>query len=324
LKITKELKIGFIFAAGAVILVWGINFFKDRHVFSNSKIVYGVYTHIDGLVEANPIIIHGMKIGQIDAVYFTNDTSQRIIVRMIIDNTSVQIPKNSIARIITSDIMGARKLEIILGNDYSHLIKSGDTIPSEVQTSILDVVSDQIAPIKAKAETLIGSVDSVLEVIKGIFNKRTQDNLHESMESLAHTLHSIESSMKQVDTWVAGDGKLNRIFSNIESISASIKSNSDNISIVIKNFSDISDSLAKTNFASTLMNANNILANANTIITNINNGKGSVGLLLNNDSLYNGLSNSARDLDLLMKDMKQNPNRYLNFSIFGGGGEVKK
>ena len=315
MKISKEVKIGFIFAAGAILLVWGINFFKDRHVFSHSKIIYGVYTHIDGLVEANPIIIHGMKIGQVDAVYFTNDTSQRIIVRMIIDNTAVKIPKNTIARIITSDIMGARKIELLLGNDYDHIVKSGDTIPSDVQTSLLDVVSDQIAPIKAKAENLITSVDSVLSVIKSIFNKKTQDNLIDAVESMNHTLHSIESSMKQVDIWVAKDGKLNGIFSNVESISNNIKNNNDNINKVIKNFTDISDTLAKTNFAATINNANNMLSNVNTIITNINNGKGSVGMLLNNDSLYNGLSNSAKDLDLLMKDIKEHPHRYLKIGL---------
>ena len=318
MKISKEVKIGFIFAAGAIILVWGINYFKDRHLFSKSRMVYAVYSHIDGLTSANAVIIHGMKVGQVDDVYFTNDTSQKIIVRMIIDNKNVAIPRNSIARIITSDIMGARTIEIILGNDHDHLIKSSDTLPSEVQTSLMDVVSNQITPIKEKAESLITSIDSILKVVKNIFNQKTQDNLTDALASMNGTLHSLEHTMKQVDTWVAGDGKLNQIFTNIESITTNIKNNNQNITKIVKNFSDISDSLAKANFANTITNANNILANANTIITNINNGKGFVGLLLNNDSLYNGLSNSARNLDLLMKDMKENPHRYLNFSLIGG------
>ena len=321
MKISKEIRIGFVFAVGAIILVWGINFFKDRHLFSSSRIVFAVYRQIDGLTAANPVIIHGMKVGQVDDVYFTNDTSQRIIVRMIIDNKQVAIPKNSIARIITSDIMGARKIELIMGNDYDHLLQQHDTLKSEVQTSLMDVVANQITPIKEKAENLIVSLDSVLNVVKTIFNKKTQDNLTDALASMNGTLHSLEHTMKQVDTWVAGDGKLNKIFANIESITTNIKNNNESISKVVKNFANISDSLAKANFAATITNANSMLANANTIISNINNGKGSEGMLLNNDSLYNGLSSSAHDLDLLMKDMKENPQRYVHFSIFGGGGK---
>ncbi len=318
MKIAKEVKIGFIFAAGLVILVWGINFFKDRHLFSNSRIIYAVYSHIDGLTAANAIVIHGMKIGQVDDVYFTHDTSQQIVVRMIIDNKQVVIPKNSIARIITSDIMGARSIEIILGNDYNHVINNKDTMLADVQTSLMDVFSKELSPIKTKAEGLIVSIDSVLAVVKAIFNKKTQENLSASLESINNTLNSLEHTMAQVDNWVANDGKLNKIFGNIESITTNIKTNNDNITKVIQNFSNISDSLAKANFAATITSANKTLADVNTIISNINKGKGSVGMLLNNDSLYNGLSNTATDLDLLMKDLKENPHRYLHFSIFGG------
>lgn len=316
MKISKEIKIGFIFAAGAFILVWGINFFKDRHLFSSNRTLYAVYKDIAGLTPANPIIVNGMKIGQIDDVYFTKDTTGKIVVRMIIDNKLIDIPRNSTARIITSDIMGARKMEIVLGNDYQHLAQQGDTLPSSVQTSILDVVSEQFAPVKEKAERTIASLDSVLVVIKDIFNKKTQSDLQEAMSSLNNMIHSIEHATKQVDVWVAKDGKLNTIFGNIESISTNIRNNNDKITKVIKNFSDISDSLAKANFAATINNANQILSNANDIIAKINKGEGTMGLLMNNDSLYNGLSRSAADLDKLLKDLKENPKRYINFSLF--------
>lgn len=316
MKISKEIKIGFIFAAGACILIWGINYFKDRHLFSTNRTLYAVYKDIAGLTPANPIIVNGMKIGQIDDVYFTKDITGRIVVRMIIDNKQVDIPRNSVARIMTSDIMGARKMEIILGNDYQHLSQSGDTLTSSVQTSIMDVVSEQFAPIKEKAEHTIASLDSVLVIIKEIFNDKTEQQLHEAMESLNHTIHSIEHATKQVDVWVAGDGKLNNILGNIESISANIKNNNDKINKVIKNFSDISDSLAKANFTAVINNANHILSNANDIIAKINKGEGTMGMLMNNDSLYNGLSRSATDLDKLLKDLKENPKRYINFSLF--------
>ncbi|MEI6817362.1 MAG: MlaD family protein [Bacteroidota bacterium] len=316
MKIAKEIKIGFIFAAGAILLVWGINFFKDRHLFSSSRIVYAVYRNIDGLTAANFVVVNGMKIGQVDDVYFMKDTTGRIVVRMIIDNKYVDLPRDSKAIINTSDIMGARKIEIKLGKDYTSLVKAGDTLSSEVMTSIMDEVSQQIAPLKAKAENLMVSIDSVLKVVKSIFNDQTQENLRMTMASLNSTMKSIDDATKQVDTWVAKDGKLNKIFSNVEAISTNLKNNDENISKIIKNFATISDSLAKANFVATINNTNSALENVNKIIEKINKGEGTVGMLLNNDSLYNNLTNSAKDLDLLMKDLKEHPKRYINFSLF--------
>ncbi len=316
MKIAKEIKIGFIFAAGAILLVWGINFFKDRHLFSSSRIIYAVYRNIDGLTAANFVVVNGMKIGQVDDVYFMKDTTGRIVVRMIIDNKYVDLPRDSKAVINTSDIMGARKIEIKLGKDYTSLVKAGDTLSSEVMTSIMDEVSQQIAPLKAKAENLMVSIDSVLKVVKSIFNDQTQENLRMTMASLNSTMKSIDNATKQVDTWVAKDGKLNKIFSNVEAISTNLKNNDENISKIIKNFATISDSLAKANFVATINNTNSALENVNKIIEKINKGEGTVGMLLNNDSLYNNLTNSAKDLDLLMKDLKEHPKRYINFSLF--------
>jgi phospholipid/cholesterol/gamma-HCH transport system substrate-binding protein len=111
--------------------------------------------------------------------------------------------------------------------------------------------------------------------------------------------------------------KLDGITSNINSITNNIKENNDKLTNVIKNFSNISDSLAKANIANTLHNANIALKSVSEVVEKINNGEGSLGLLLNDKKLYSNLESSTKDLDKLLIDMKEHPSRYVHFSIFG-------
>jgi phospholipid/cholesterol/gamma-HCH transport system substrate-binding protein len=112
-------------------------------------------------------------------------------------------------------------------------------------------------------------------------------------------------------------GRISDIITKINAIAENINNNDEKISNVIRNFSNISDSLAKSNIKNTIENTNHALMQANIILDKINRGEGSAGKLLKNDSLYLNLNKSAQDLDKLMKDIRINPDRYLHFSVFG-------
>jgi len=115
---------------------------------------------------------------------------------------------------------------------------------------------------------------------------------------------------------------LARIFSNIESITNNLKNNNEQINQILNNFSMISDSLQKSNIKNTIQNANTVLLQANSILGKINRGEGSFGLLINNDTLYRNLENASKNLDKLMQDLRENPKRYVRFSLFDFGRTV--
>ena len=266
-------------------------------------------------------MINGLKVGEVNDIAFLGKKG-RMLVKFSVGN-DIEISANSIARIYNSDILGSRAIEIILRDSINpkgdHVYaKSGDTLMSDIQASISEEVSFQMLPIKKKAESLMASLDSVISVIQYIFNENTRENLIHSFESIKFTIKNLEHATYNIDTLVSTQRfRISVIFANIESITTSFKNNNSKLTNVINNFSNISDSLSKVRIVTTINKANNVLENFSEITKKIDNGEGSLGLLINNDSLYNELNKSSKELNLLLEDLRLNPNRYVHVSVFG-------
>jgi phospholipid/cholesterol/gamma-HCH transport system substrate-binding protein len=316
LKIKREVKIGVVLLMSLALMYFGFTYLKGRNLFEKTRYFYAVYTNVKGMMTANPITINGLKVGQVVGIDFLpNDSSARILVKFIIDN-NIDIPSNSIAR-IESDLLGQNAINIRLGNS-TRMASPGDTIASEIATTIQEEVSLQMLPVKKKAENLMLGLDSVLEVIRYIFNEETRENITRSFESIKNTIANLESTTSNIDTFVIGQrGKFERIITNVELISLNIRSNNEKISHAINNFSSLSDTLVKANLAHAIQQADRALLETADILEKVNRGEGSIGLLLNNDSLYRKLDKASLELGLLIEDMKLNPHRYVNFSVFG-------
>ena len=315
-KIRKEVTVGFLFVAALTILIWGIMYLKGTELLRNRMIVYAVYDKVNGLVPANPVTINGLKVGQVKNIYFSKADPRKIIAVLYINNADYPIPRNSVARIYSADLMGSKEIDIMLG-DSPELLKQGDTLLSSTEATLGESVNQQLAPLKAKAENLISSIDTLATVLNQVLNANTRSDLvgaighiKEALENLAHTTYYI-------DTLVGKErNNLSRIIGNIESISGNLKNNSEKINNILTNFSDISDSVAKSNIPATFGQINRTLADLDTVIAKINRGDGSLGLLVNDQKLYKEVEKAARDLNLLLEDIKANPKKYVKVSVF--------
>lgn len=316
MKYKKEIILGLLITVGIALLIWGINFLKGKDIFSNKREIFAVYKQVNGLSSANPILINGLKVGQVREVFFHPNGSGNVVVRMNLTN-DFSIPKNSVARIISSDLLGSKAVDIQLGDSKKN-IENGDTLLASIQSSLQEEVNIQLLPLKRKAEDMMLSLDSVLAVVQYIFNENTRENLAKSFESLKITISNLEHTTFNLDTLVGKErGRLGTILSNVESITTNFKGNNQKINNLIANFSEISDTLAKANVAKTIRKADNTLKEMQDVMGKINRGEGSMGMLVNNDSLYKKLDNTVAELNLLFKDIKENPNRYVQVSVFG-------
>ena len=314
-KITKELKIGVLVVAGLVFFYWGFNFLKGKNFLTSKRIFFAKYTQVNGLVEANNVEINGVKVGTVTEISFI-DIKGSVLVRFSVEG-SIKIPRNSVAKLYNSDVLGSKAIEIKLG-DSTVLANSGDTLKSSIQPSISEQVSYEFQPLKRKVEGVMASLDSVIDVIQSIFNEKTRDNLKHSFESIKNSINSLEHISYNIDTLVSTQrNRLSIIFASTESILNNVKNNNSKITNIVNNFSNISDSIAKIKITKTINNVNEALKNFADISEKINKGQGSLGLLINNDSLYNELNNSSKELNLLLEDIRLNPRRYMHISIFG-------
>ena len=314
-RLSKEFLTGFIFLLSIVLLIYGIKFLKGIDIFNSNKTYFSVYSNVNGLQVGSNITLNGFNVGIVNDIILFNDNKELLVSFSL--NKIDSIPDNSNFKIINQDLMGTKGVSLILGNSVSYA-NFGDTITSSVENSLQDEVNAQILPLKNKAEELIGSVDSLLTIVTAVLNKNTRENLKNSISSLDQTFLLMSKTMVKVDSLVYfNDNRISKILSNIEAISSNINNNNNNIKQIIENVSLITDSIAKSDIIS-------FVQNINELTSNISNGKGSLGKLINDDAFYNNLEKSSAEMNQLIEDIKNNPSRYVNFSILGGAKKPYK
>jgi len=315
LKYTKEVVVGLLFILALAIFFWGYNFLKGINVFSKEKEVFGIYEKVDGLMKSNPVSINGMKIGHVKNLWFAEDFSGHIVVQMTI-NTDFPVPKNSIAHIYSSDLMGSKAIEIELGNDPETL-GNGDTLLTSIEAGIKEEVNKQVQPLKRKAENLIISIDSMVTAIQTVFNENARENLIESFQDIKSTFANLQNTTYQLDTFIYTEkNHLSKIIYNIEMMTDDLRENKNHINQVLLNMRTISDSLAAADIPGTFSHAKNSLEELGIILEKVNKSEGTLGQLVNDKDLYKQLVNTTEALEELLKDVKENPKKFVKFSVF--------
>ncbi len=317
MKISKEFKIGIVVICSIAAFVWGLNFLKGSNLFSHKYFLYAVYPKIDNLIPANPVLINGYKIGQVNKIsLFQQGGKNKVLVKFILTE-DLQIPKGSIARAISSDLLGSKAVEIIYSNE-TEFVKNGDTLIAGTEEGFKESLDKRIAPIQAKAENLIISMDSVMNVVSLILNSKTRENIDKSFESVRKAISTLEKTAYKLDDLIGSEKtKISNVMTNLNQITSNLNKNGERIDHIISNINNMTDSLAKAQLKDAINNADKSMKELNSLLAKINEGQGTIGKLAKNDSLYNNLNKSSEDLDKLLKDLRLNPERYIHFSVFG-------
>lgn len=317
MKIKNETKVGILAAFAIALLIIGYNFLKGNSIFSSETNLFAKYSRVDGLTVSKPILINGYQIGRVAKLELQNDGT---IMATLSIKSKYPIPENSIARLEGTDLLGSKAIIMELGNSKK-MAEEGFVLNANVEKGLME----QVEPIQKKAEMIITKMDSVLSSVNTILNPNLQKNVDRSFNSIAETLGSLETTSKKVDAMVGSESKrISAIFSNVEGITANLNNNSQKITDILTNINSVTDQIAAANFKQTLTNANQAIADLQGVITNMKDGKGSLGLLLNDTKLYDNLNSASKNLDNLMIDLKANPKRYVHFSVFGGGNKTDK
>jgi len=297
--------------------VWGVSFLKGSNLFTEKYYLYAVYPKIDNLIPANPLLVKGYKIGQVNKISLIDRGGKKMVLVKFLLSEDISIPLNSTAKAVSADLLGTKAVEIVMG-DSLVFAKNGDTLRAETEQGLKESFNAQIAPLQAKAENLIGSIDSVMSVVSLVLNAKTRANIDQTFESVRKAILSLEQTAYKFDDMLASEKpKMSSILTNLNGITLNLHKSEQKINNALTNFSNLSDTLAKARLASAINNADNTLRELNSLMSRINQGQGTLGKLAKSDSLYNNLNRSAEDLDKLLKDLKDNPKRYVHFSIFG-------
>lgn len=315
MKVSREFKVGTLFVVCGLLLYWGVNFLTGSDIFAPKNVIYGVYDNTSGLDAGRPVNINGARIGAVESIDFAPDLSGNLIVTFTI-TSDYPIPQNSMA-VIAADVLGNSRVDIVLG-DSSEKLNMGDTIPTGVQPGLTEAVNEQLAPLKAKTEKLLGSLDTALAVFQGFLNEDTRQNFTTSFENLSKSFENLESITRNVDGFVGQNRtRFDSIVVHLNKLTRTLAANGSKLDTIFANVANITDSLAQSNLKATIDQLALATTSANEILQKVNDGEGSLGQLINNEELYENLIHASKSLDRLLLDLRYNPNRYIEFSIFG-------
>ena len=314
MKIKREAKLAMTALAAVFILIWGINFLKGSSLFESKSTFYSEYDSVEGLKVSSGVMYRGYQVGQVISIQFTGERFDKVLVKFSV-NKGLELPVNSLAMIQSADLMGSKVVNLVPGNSSVFAV-SGDTLRSQVEQGLMEQVSQQMLPLKQKAERLMGSLDSVMVIVQGLFNEETKKNLGNSFGSIDRTLRNLEGASENLDTLIQSESvRISSSLRNINSITGNLRDNNEEISNILGNVSAITDSLKRASLHQTLMSLDNMLASVDSIMGKINRGEGTIGALLNDNDLYYNLNQASENLNRLLVEFRYNPKRFISLSL---------
>jgi phospholipid/cholesterol/gamma-HCH transport system substrate-binding protein len=302
-KISNEVKIGFTALITLLVFVWVYNFLKGKDLFSKTAHYYVVYDNVGGLAESSPIEVNGYRVGVVRSLKFLDPQSGRLLVTLSVDK-GFKFPVNTIAEITTASLLAGMKIQLVYGNGPGNY-SNGDTIPGRLAESLITKVENEFGPLKKEISELISAIDTVVGSVNEIMDPQFKTNIKSGVASLSSTFKSID------------EAELKATLENINKFTQMLAENSVKLTSTFSSLESVADTLAAADIYSSMNNLKSSLEKASVLMGNLNNGQGTAGKLITNDSLYTNLSNSLESLNLLLLDMKANPKRYVHFSLFG-------
>lgn len=310
-KLSREFKIGAFGIAMILLLYFSINFIKSNRVFTSDKTFYAVFESADGLEASAPVITKGFRIGTVEKVAF-DLTTQNIIVTISVLK-EYPLPIGSKVKITSSSLLGGKVIEVQFGTDHAHTYPNKDTLPTIFEPSLMQMAGAEYSSIKDRLKIYADKIDNALTGLETALSE-------ENMANLSKTLANLNSISGNIDAVIAARREnLNNIVVNLDKISGELRDMAPQVNHAIANISAASDSLPNT-----LANISTSVNHLTSILKKIESGDGSLGKLVNDQTLYTNLTTSLESLNAVILDLKENPKKYLNVVVFPRKEKTKK
>ena len=292
MKLTYEIKTAILVLSGIILFIIGFSYLKSNDVFVADRIFYAVYDDVEGVSKGTPVTISGFNVGSVQDIKFYKNTSQ-LLLKFRVEN-DFTFSDQSIAQIYETGLIGGKALSVV-PKYGQRLAKSGDTLQSSIAPGLTELVNDKLTPLQEKIESMVVSADSVLIGLNSVLNNEAKFEIQSSIKNFSSTVADLKNSAGTLDELLnTNKSQINNIISNVNQTSNELS----DLSIVVKNLSQSSKSIDK-------------------IVNEISNGNGSLNKLIFDDELINSLDAASSNINLLLKDLRLNPKRYVHFSLFG-------
>lgn len=316
MKISNEVKIGIVSLATVIAFFFLYNFLRGTNVFSHGRTFYAKYENVSGLQPTKPVSINGLKVGKVDEIQILEGKPLTFVVKFTLEK-DIEFSKNTVAQIYSPGIMQSSEMQLIL--DYNgEIAKDGDYLVGNVSAGMLGDLGGKIEPTQQKLDTVLVTMNKTLGAIEKLLDNENQQNIKVLLGNLNSTVGSFNETARSLS---ATSGSANELIKSNQKVLNSTLTNANDMlasaKVSVDKFGKTADKLNNLQLENTLANFEQASSNLKDLMAKIEKGDGTLGGLLNDKTMYNNLTEATKNLNDLMIDLKQNPNRYVNFSVFG-------
>ncbi len=302
MKLTREIKTAILVISAILLFIWGYSFLKGRDIFANYKTFYVEYDNVEGLPKSAPVTLNGLIIGKVNSIKLDANTGKLIVELQL--KTDFPISKSSVASIYEPGFIAGKQIAILPNFTDKTIAEDGQKLQGETKLGLTASLTQKLAPTQEKLEKVLVSANILISGINNVLDKKGQEDIKNSLSGLNKTIEQFHKASGSLNTILdENKGQIKGVVSNFNKVSS--------------DFSKISDSLNKANLGKTAKDLQKTLANVDKMMANLQAGKGTMGKMLNDEALYNNLAKTSKELELLLQDVRLNPTRYVNVSLFG-------
>lgn len=310
MKLSRESKVGILAVVTLAMLYFGFNYLKGSDFFSGDRQYHVVYNNIDGLAPSNSVLINGLSVGRVKKIEILQTQGNRLLVTLDIQK-KIKLTEGTTAILADGGILGGKVIRLDVSKNGREL-EGGDTLRGTQEAGIAALVKEKTLPV-------LNNVDSLTHNLNRIIRQFDQTAL-----VLNRTLMAAESATGTVQLTIAENrAGIRNLLGTVNRLSADLIETERQIRPLLTSTTTFVDSLNALQLRQTLSSLNGTINNMKTMLTDIQRGQGTLGQLASDKALYVNLTNSTASLDRLLTDLRENPKRYVHFSLFGGKDKKK-
>lgn len=310
MKLSKEVKIGFVVTLSLVIFFAGFTFLKGSTLFSNNKEYICFFNNIDGLQSSSTVLIRGMNVGHVARTELNGAKDVKVVITV---GKKVEIPEGTRAVLAQSDLLGSKVIKLSPGPGPA-MLENGATLATGIDGGAIESISSELTPRLTELKQTISSLNATLANVNAVMGEDNQKAIAMAIQSIKTTADNLAGLTGAINK---ESGQISSILRNANSVTGNLARSNDTVQQILSHMNTITRQIAAAPLQKTLTDMQGAITQLKAIMTKVNSNEGSLGLLINNKDMYNNLNSSLQSMTNLMTDLKAHPGKYINVSVFG-------
>ncbi|GAB3986910.1 MlaD family protein [Spirosoma daeguense] len=304
MKISQEVKVGLLAVVSLAMLYFGFRFLKGSDFFSSTNKYQVVYDNIDGLTVSNPIKINGLAVGRVKSIAILQDQGNKLLVVVEI-NKDIRITQGTKAFLADDGLLGGKMIQLTIGAN-TPVLEDGGQLVAAKESGLSALIREKTLPVLNNVDSLTYQLNKVVAQFDqtGIMLNQTLRSANDGVKTLGLTIDENRAGLRAT-------------LANVSNLSKSLVETEKQLKPILAKADTFADSLQGLQLKQTLLTVNKTVDNLQRILADVNRGKGSLGKLTSDEALYSNVNKTTASLEKLLTDLRENPKRYVHFSLFG-------